>query len=142
MTIRKTKTAAKSAKKTSVPKMSKSPAALVTTFAQIIECLPQAENRVMFGYPCAFTNGQMFTGLHAERMFVRLSDADREAFMKLPGAHPFEVMPGRPMKEYAVVPAAMVKPGAEIEAWLQRSFTYAQSLPPKAAKAKPSRKRV
>lgn len=115
--------------------MSRSPAALVILFARIMECLPQAERRVIFGYPTAFINGQMFAGLHTERMFVRLSDADREAFMRLPGAMPFEVMPGRPMKEYTVFPAEMVKPGAEIESWLQKSFAYAQSLPPKVARA-------
>ena len=60
----------------------------------------------MFGYPCAFVNGNMFAGLFQDRIFVRLSPDDRSGLDRTHGAIDFEPMPRRPMKAYAVVPDA------------------------------------
>lgn len=83
---------------------------------QIIEIfdglLPDGEDvekRKMFGYPCAFKNNNMFTGVHEENIFLRLSEQDREAFLKPNQARKFEPMPGRTMKEYVVVPPWMLE---------------------------------
>jgi TfoX/Sxy family transcriptional regulator of competence genes len=115
-------------------KWQKAPQELVAFFLEAMKFLPGAENRKMFGYPCAFVSGQMFTGLFADRMFLRLSETDREAFRRLDGAQPFEPTPGRPMREYSVVPAAMLQNLPELDVWLAKSFNYAKSLPPKKAK--------
>lgn len=80
------------------------PQELITIFLEAVKYLPEAETCKMFGYPCAFVNGQMFTGPHQDPMILRLSEADRAIFRALDGAHPFEPMPGRPMREYSVVP--------------------------------------
>ena len=37
------------------------------------QTLPEAQVRKMFGFPAAFVNGQMFSGLYDDYMFVRLS---------------------------------------------------------------------
>jgi TfoX/Sxy family transcriptional regulator of competence genes len=111
------------------------PQELVAIFLEAVKYLPEAETRKMFGYPCAFVNGQMFTGLHQDNMILRLSEADRAAFRALDGAHPFEPMPGRPMREYSVVPDSMLHNLPELDAWLAKSFKYAKSLPPKEKKA-------
>lgn len=105
-------------------------------FANVIRGVPEAEPRKMFGYPCAFVNGQMLCGVFADRLMVRLSEEDRAKFLKLPGAKPFEPMPGRPMKEYVEVPRAMMESTAELRKWLKKSLAYAQSLPPKVKKTK------
>ncbi len=118
-----------------MPKFTPAPEALKATFAKAIDGLPGIEPRKMFGYPCAFVNGQMFMGVFADRLMLRLSDADRAKFLKLPGAKPFEPMPGRVMKEYVEVPRA-VTGSAELRKWLKKSLAYAQSLPPKAKKSK------
>ena len=56
----------------------------------------------MFGYPAIFVGGNMCAGLFQDRMFARLPAPDAEA---LPGGvQPFEPMPGRPMKGYALIP--------------------------------------
>jgi TfoX/Sxy family transcriptional regulator of competence genes len=117
-------------------KWQKAPQELVTFFTEAMKYLPGAEPRKMFGYPCAFVNGQMFTGLFADRMFLRLSEADRIAFRKLDGAQPFEPVAGRPMREYSVVPPAMLHNLPELDAWLAKSFNYAKSIPPKEPKKK------
>jgi TfoX/Sxy family transcriptional regulator of competence genes len=115
----------------------KAPADMIDLFLCTLQLFPQAEVRRMFGYPCAFVNGQMFTGLHQEHMILRLSEADRRELLALEGAHLFEPMPGRPMREYAVVPPAILSSPDKLESWLERSLRYASSLPPKA----PSRKK-
>jgi TfoX/Sxy family transcriptional regulator of competence genes len=92
------------------------------------------EKRKMFGYPCRFVNGNMFAGLHNNNMILRLPEKDRADFVKL-GGRPFEPMPGRIMKEYVVVPKELFR-SRRLKAWIERSLTYASSLPPKRKKAK------
>lgn len=94
------------------------------------------EHRLMFGYPCVFVNGNMFAGLHADGMFLRLSESGREAFLKLKGASRFEPMPGRFMREYVVAPADMAKHPEEAAKWLRASAKYGSSLPAKTRKAR------
>lgn len=96
---------------------------------------PALERRKMFGYPCAFVNGNMFTGLHEERMIVRLAGAERAAIEKL-GATDFTPLPGRTMKDYVVVPGAIVKDASALSRWVGKSFAHAKALPVKAAKKK------
>jgi hypothetical protein len=88
----------------------------------------------MFGYPAAFFQGQMFAGLFQTSMTLRLAEADRARFMTIDGALPFEPMPGRSMREYVVVPSALLAQPSELSAWLDRSLAYAASLPPKEPK--------
>jgi TfoX/Sxy family transcriptional regulator of competence genes len=88
----------------------------------------------MFGFDCAFVNGQMFSGLFEDRMMVRLDDAEREELLAMPGAMPFEPMPGRPMREYAVVPPALVAARPRLGPWVARAFAYAVALPTKTKK--------
>ena len=53
----------------------------------------------MFGYPAYFINGNMFAGVHGDKLFLRLSDADSVDIMKnCSEVTSFEPMPGRAMK--------------------------------------------
>ena len=90
----------------------------------------------MFGCPVGFVNGNMFLGLHQNRIVLRLSEEDRENFIKSYRATIFEPMPGRQMKEYVVVPETMTEQMATLRNWTARSFEYAASLPPKRARGK------
>ena len=108
-------------------------------FGEMIRPLPGAETRKMFGYPAAFYNGQMFAGLFQESMFLRLGSDDRAAFLALPGSHVFAPMAGRPMREYVVVPEAMLAAPADLAPWLDRALAYAAALPPKPEKARTSK---
>lgn len=113
----------------------KAPQDLVDLFNDALSNLPEAQLRKMFGYPAAFVNGQMFTGLFEDRMFLRLDEAGRAEMARL-GGGPFEPMPGRPMREYAVVAPAILRSPAKLATWLRRSFEYAASLGPKRPAAK------
>jgi len=88
----------------------------------------------MFGYPALFLNGNMFAGTFRDQVVVRLGEKDRAALLKEKGAVPFAPMPGRAMKEYVVVPAALVSRPAALRAWLERALTYADTLPAKKKK--------
>jgi len=117
------------------PKWRPVPPEMTRMFNDLLVDLPLAERRQMFGCPCAFVGGQMFTGLHQENMMLRLSEADRAEFLKLEGARPFVPMEGRPMREYVLVPPAMLSASEELSRWLERAFQYAASLPPKEKRA-------
>ncbi len=119
-----------------MPKWQKAPADLVRTFDELVQPLPGVERRKMFGYPCAFFQGQMFAGVFADSMFLRLAEEDRATFLALDGAGPFAPMAGRPMREYVVIPPAMLKDPSAITPWLDRALGYAASLPEKEPKKK------
>ena len=122
------------------PKWRPAPEELVRVFQDAVRALPGAELRKMFGYPCSFANSQMFAGLHQECMVLRLPPDDLKRFLELPGATPFEPMPGRAMREYAVVPPSVLESPQQLDEWLSRAFAYALSLPPKQKKVRKTRK--
>jgi len=119
------------AKPGSTPKWRKSPPELAERFQQIANWIPNAQVRKMFGYPCAFINGQMLCGLHQESMILRLAEKDRASFIAEYHTRLFEPMTGRPMKEYVVVPPDMVDQNEILENWLLLGAKYVSSLPPK-----------
>ena len=112
---------------------------LVETFDRAVASFPSAERRLMFGMPAAFLNGNMFACLFGEGMVLRLPDAPRDELMAKEGGGPFEPMPGRRMREYALVPPHMSRDAAELDRWLARAFEYAQTLPPKVQKPRKAR---
>jgi TfoX/Sxy family transcriptional regulator of competence genes len=121
----------KPAKSKAMPKWTPAPEKLVRIFEKAMESVPEAQLRKTFGYPSATFNGNMFTGLHGDRMILRLSAEDRAELERL-GAKTFEPMPGRPMREYLVVPENVLKSEAQLNAWLEKALAYGKSLPPKA----------
>ena len=118
------------------PKFAPAPPEMIHLFENALGVVPEAEVRKMFGYPAGFVNGNMFTGLHGNDMVVRLSPDDLGTFLALEGSRQFEPMPGRPMREYAVVPPSLLKSGSELGTWLRKAYAYAKSIPPKPAKKK------
>lgn len=116
-----------------MPKWRPSPPELVKMFEKSLKPFSEIQTRKMFGYPVAFVNGHMFAGLHQDNMILRLSGDDRTGFLQQDGAKIFEPMPGRLMREYVVVPASMLRSAKPLDVWLKKAWTYARSLPPKAA---------
>jgi TfoX/Sxy family transcriptional regulator of competence genes len=86
----------------------------------------------MFGYPALFLKGNMFAGTFQDKIVVRFGE-DR-TIAGANAAKTFEPMPGRPMKEYVVVPDAIVKSPVKLRAWLDQAHTYAMKLPAKKAR--------
>ena len=74
----------------------------------------------------------MFTSLHQDRWVVRLGDDDRARLAELGGSR-FEVMPGREMKGYLVLPAELSQPETA-RPWVERALAFGRSLPAKQKK--------
>ena len=114
-----------------MPKFEKSSPELVARFDAAAARFPEAERRKMFGYPAMFVGGNLVTGLFAESWMIRLGDEDRAALQSMPGAGPFEPMPGRTMKGYATLPSDVVADDERLDDWVRRSIAFGRSLPPK-----------
>jgi TfoX/Sxy family transcriptional regulator of competence genes len=97
---------------------------------------PRVTVRAVFGQPAAFVNGNMFFGVFGEAVFVRLSPEDREKASAAVGATAFEPMPGRPMREYVVLPPRVLGDAKDAKRWVSKSLAFAAGLPPKLPKAK------
>lgn len=119
-------------------KWRKSPPELIETLHETVgSALPTGaavDFRPMFGYPCYWTGGNMFFATHQDYLILRLSDEDRAAFFGIPDARLFEPMPGRPMREYVVVPPELATDRATLQEWVAKGYRYAASLPPKEKK--------
>ena len=105
---------------------------LIQYFDTLLAETPGAEKKKMFGYPVGYVNEVWFIGCYDENDIVlRLSDHDRAEFLALESARQFEAMPGRPMKEFVVVPLWVREDPAQMRQWVGRSLRYASTLEPK-----------
>jgi hypothetical protein len=116
-----------------MPRFDKSSPELVARFNEVLarHAAPDVVLKKMFGYPCAWINGNMATGLFAEQWWVRVSDDDRDKLLEFPGAHPFEVMPGKAMGRNVTLPPAVVGVDAALEAWIGKALDFTRTVPPK-----------
>jgi TfoX/Sxy family transcriptional regulator of competence genes len=109
----------------------RSPAELTDRFIAVTDGLPEIARRKMFGEIAGFVNGNMVTGLHSGHWFVRLTGVAKAEAMALPGAGPFEPMPGRPMGDYVVLPPDVLADDAALAGWLERAIAVGRALKPK-----------
>lgn len=99
-------------------------------FEALLEPHPPVSIRPMFGNVAAFVNGNMFSGVFGEDLFVRLPEEEREE-LKRAGGGDFAPMAGRTMKEYATLPRTWREDGDLAATWIERSLAWAGELPPK-----------
>jgi TfoX/Sxy family transcriptional regulator of competence genes len=109
-------------------------------FERVVPDHPDVKVRPMFGNLAAFVNGNMFMGLFGADVFVRLPDDDRDA-LAAEGGSPFSPMPGRPMKEYVVLPASWRDEPDRVREWAGRSLEWAEGLPAKQPKPRQKKAR-
>jgi TfoX/Sxy family transcriptional regulator of competence genes len=109
----------------------KVPAELAARFDAALPVVADVQRRKMFGCPAAFVNGNLFAGLHEDRLMVRLP--------AMAGKHPC-VMMGRTMKEYALFHDALEMADRDLAGWVAQAYAFARALPAKAAKAPKSAK--
>jgi TfoX/Sxy family transcriptional regulator of competence genes len=111
--------------------MPKPAAAAAAAFSELVPDDAAVTSRPMFGNPAAFVNGNMFTGLFGDDLFVRLSDNDATRLHAAGGAD-FAPMPGRPMKGYTTLPQPWQSDVESARRWTTTSLEWTRSLPPKA----------
>jgi TfoX/Sxy family transcriptional regulator of competence genes len=90
----------------------------------------------LFGGMASLVGGNMFGGLFARSIIVRLSPADRALALAMDGTAPFDPMGnGRVMSETLLLSEEVMEDAATMRAWLTRGFAHALTLPPKKNKA-------
>jgi hypothetical protein len=116
-----------------MPKFDKSSPEIVARFNAALErnAAPDVVRRLMFGYQCAWINGNMATGLFADQWWVNVSDADRETLLAMPGGGPMEVMPGKAMGRSVNLPPQVQGDQAALDAWIAKALDYTRTVPPK-----------
>jgi TfoX/Sxy family transcriptional regulator of competence genes len=95
----------------------------------------------MFGNLAAFVNGNMFTGLYGDEIFLRVPQEDQPGLLEQTGASIFAPMMGRPLKDYIVIPRSFLTNPEKITDWVTRSLEWSLTLPAKA-KTKQRTKRI
>ena len=101
------------------------------------------DRRLMFGSPTFFVNGRMFTGVHEDTIILRLSDPDqKEISSQYSDVKPFSPMGTHVMKDYVALPLAVANQATVLRYWMDRSFAYSRSLPPKIAKHSAGKRRT
>ena len=108
-----------------------------TAFTKLVPDGPTVTLRPMFGNLAAFVNGNLFTGLFGEDLFVRLSE-DESAKVRKQGGSDFAPMPGRPMRGYVTVPGTWRSKPEPVKAWIKLALQQTGKMPPKAPTAKKS----
>ena len=66
---------------------------LVARFEELAEVVGDADRKLVFGCPSCLVGGNMFFGVHATGLFVRLPEDAAAALLEADGV-PFEPMPG------------------------------------------------
>ncbi len=112
-------------------------------FKTVVPQDPRVTTRPMFGNISAFVNGNMFMGVYGRDLFVRLQEAQQEELLKQKGAGPFEVMPGRAMTGYVVLPRSWRdKENSNVRKWVGLSLEFAAKLPAKEKKSILAKKKM
>jgi TfoX/Sxy family transcriptional regulator of competence genes len=109
-------------------------------FSAIVPAEPAITLRPMFGNLAAFVNGNMFTGLFGDGLFVRLPDDEAEAVIKK-GGKPFEPVAGHRMGGYVMVWADWQSKPDSVKPLIGRALTLTRAMPAKAKKATAAKKR-
>lgn len=109
---------------------SKSDPETQAAFRRLVPDDERVTTRPMFGSLAAFANGYMFMGLFGSDLFVRLSEAEREAQLAA-GWQRLEVMPGKAMGDYLVLPDSWRTEANLAHEWGSRALDHVTSLAPK-----------
>jgi TfoX/Sxy family transcriptional regulator of competence genes len=125
-----------------VMQMPKTSDAAKALFASVMPDDPRVVVKPMFGSLGAFVNGNMFAGLFADRIGVKLLDEKARAELAATeGAGPFGPEE-RPMGGYVAAPEAWAQEPERIAEWVARAFEGVSALPAKPPKpTKPPMKR-
>jgi TfoX/Sxy family transcriptional regulator of competence genes len=104
-----------------------------TVFQKLLPPDSAITTRRMFGNLSAFVNGNMFSGVFGDDLFVRVSDED-QAKIRKQGGKPFEPMAGRAMSGYVIVPTGWQKKPDAARAWVLMALAWSKKLPAKGAR--------
>jgi TfoX/Sxy family transcriptional regulator of competence genes len=99
-----------------------------SAFLALVPPDPDVTTRPMFGQLVAFLNGNMFMGLFGDRLFFRLSEADRARVLEQGGAD-FTT------KGYVMIPDGWIEQPEHARGWAASALEVARALPPRPRSA-------
>jgi hypothetical protein len=114
--------------------MDKPTAAAKAAFEAAMPADDRARAGQMFGMPCGFVHGNLFLGVFADGLTLRLPAERIAALQEREGVGPFEPREGRPWKDYIFVSARRWGESAELAGWAQEALAHTAMLPPKVSK--------
>ena len=113
----------------------KSPPELVARFDAAAPKGAAVVRKPMFGYPTLYLNGNMFAGTYQDKVVCAPHHRGSGKAARQIGALSFEPMPGRPMREYVVLPSVVVANPSSLARWIKSASEYAAALPAKAPRS-------
>jgi hypothetical protein len=84
----------------------------------------------MFGGTAFLVNGNMASGVHGDKLIVRLGVEAATSAMADPVVQPFDLS-GRPMKGWITVGPEGCQTDEQLGDWIKQGLAYACSLPAK-----------
>jgi TfoX/Sxy family transcriptional regulator of competence genes len=91
---------------------------------------PDLTEREMFGGIAFMIGGNMAVGVSGDELMVRVGKDAHDDFVAQPGARTFD-MGARPMRGWLAVASEGFHTDADLDSWIRRGVSYAESLPPK-----------
>jgi hypothetical protein len=98
--------------------------------------------RRMFGGLCFMVDGKMFMGINVGKIMCRVGPEAHDEAMSRPGVRVMDFT-GRPMQGYVYVGSPSIDCDSGLEAWVEQTYAFADSLPakkPATPKARKTRK--
>ena len=120
--------------------MKKPTPAALSAFDRVFPDDARATRKKMFGMPAGFVNGNMFLGVWADGVVLRMPAERRVELADREGIGPFEPMHGRPWKEYLHAATPTWGESAELAQWAVEALEHTARMPPKAKKARKPKK--
>jgi TfoX/Sxy family transcriptional regulator of competence genes len=118
--------------------MPKAGPSAIAGFEALVPDHPGVGLRPMFGQPAAFLDGNLLMGVFGDAVFIRLSEDGVAEAVREVGARPFEPMPGRTMRGYAVLPPKLLADPPAARRWVAKALAYVEQLPTKAGQSRRS----
>ena len=100
----------------------------------ILAEVPEVSERKMFGGVAFMVSNNMALGILGDELMVRVGAEAWAQALGEPGVQEMDFT-GRSMRGFVVVGAELLEVDARLEAWVERGVSFAESLPPKEAKA-------
>lgn len=96
-------------------------------FYEIVNSRPLTRHKKMFGGIGGWVKDTIFIICDSGgEIYLRFNDADREELSSTEGTGPF-----MNMREYLRVPEHVLSDEIDLDDWVERSFQYALTIPPK-----------
>ena len=99
----------------------------VVRFEELLDVVEGSDRKLVFGCPACLVGGNMFFGVHATGLFVKLP-AEVGPALLTEGGSLFSPMPGRLMGGFYLLP------DGDVTDWVRQSYEYAMTLPAKKPK--------